>query len=145
VIGNTQVLTILSWLVIAVFLTPVIWFVLQPYIRRWSRAERRAAGLLREMLTPEQCRQLLWHGYLEIPSPGIAGRVYRVPRTRGGFVQVLDDGKAVMRLCLQPVERLPDADIIVLHKLMIEANEEDYLQKANKYLCVEPPTPVFGM
>jgi hypothetical protein len=42
-----------------------------------------------------------------------------------------------MRLCLQPLECLPDADRVVLHKLMIEANEETYLQKANKDLCVE--------
>jgi len=26
---------------------------------------------------------------------------------------------------------------VVLHKLMIEANEETYLQKANKYFCVD--------
>jgi len=42
-----------------------------------------------------------------------------------------------MQLCVQPVERLPDADIVILHKLMIEANEESYLQKANKYLCID--------
>lgn len=135
--GVTQVLTTLSWLLIAIVITPVIWFVFQPYLRGWSRAERRAAHLLRDMLTPDQCRQLLWHGYLEVPSPSAVGRVYRVPRARGGFVQVMENGKAVMRLCVQPVERLPDADVVVLHKLMIEANEEHYLQKANKYLCVD--------
>jgi len=139
-----QVLAMLSWLLIAVVLAPVMWFVLQPTLRRWSRAERRAASLLREMLTPEECRQLLWHGYLEVPSPAIAGRVYRVPRARGSFVQVLEDGKAVMRLCVQPVERLPEADVVVLHKLMIEANEEVYLEKANKYLCAEQSAPAFG-
>jgi hypothetical protein len=116
---------------------PMGWLFLQPYFKGWTRAERRASSLLRDMLTPEQCHQLLWHGYLEIPSPNSAGRVYRVPRARGGFVQVIENGKAVMRLCVQPVERLPDADVIVLHKLMIEANEEHYLQKANKYLCIE--------
>lgn len=136
-IGSAQVLTTVGWLVIAIAIAPVIWLILQPYLRGWSRSERRAANLLRDVLTPEQCRQLLWHGYLEVPSPSAAGRVYRVPRTRGGFVQVIEDGKAVMRLCVQPVERLPDADVIVLHKLMIEANEEHYLQKANKYLCVD--------
>ncbi len=136
-IGGTQVFTTLSWLIIIGAVASVGWLVLQPYLRGWSRAERRAAHLLRDMLTPEQCRQLIWHGYLEVPSPGFAGRVYRVPRARGGFVQVLDDGKAVMRLCVQPVEHLPDADVIVLHKLMIEANEEHYLRKANKYLCVD--------
>lgn len=140
-IGSTQVLTTLGWLVIIIAISPVIWLVLQPYVRGWSRAERRATNLLRDVLTPEQCRQLLWHGYLEVPSPHSAGRVYRVPRARGGFVQVIENGKAVMRLCVQPVERLPDADVVVLHKLMIEANEETYLQKANKYLCVDQAPP----
>jgi hypothetical protein len=135
------VFTALGWLIIVLTLAPVIWWVFQPYLRGWSRAERRAAHLLHDVLTPEQCRQLLWHGYLEVPSPGFASRVYRVPRARGGFVQVIENGKAVMRLCVQPVERLPDADIVVLHKLMIEANEEHYLQKANKYLCVDQAPP----
>ncbi len=129
--------TTLGWLVIAFAIAPVVWLILQPYLKAWSRAERRAANLLRDMLTPEQCHQLLWYGYLEVPSPSAAGRVYRVPRARGGFIQVIENGKAVMRLCVQPVERLPDADMIVLHKLMIEANEEHYLQKANKYLYVD--------
>jgi len=131
------VLTTLGWLVIVCAIVPVVWLILQPYLKGWSRAERRAANLLHDMLTPEQCHQLLWYGYLEVPSPSAAGRVYRVPRARGGFIQVIENGKAVMRLCVQPVEHLPDADVVVLHKLMIEANEEHYLQKANKYLCID--------
>jgi hypothetical protein len=132
----TQALTTLSWIVIALVISPMVWLIVQPYFKGWSRAERRAADLLRDVLTPEQSRQLLWHGYLEVPSPTEVGRVYRVPRTRG-YVQVIENGRAVMRLCIQPVECLPDADVVVLHKLMIEANEEHYLQKANKYLCVD--------
>ncbi len=93
-------------------------------------------GLLRDTLTPEQFHQLAWRGYLEIPSPTEPRRVYRVPRSKG-YVQVIENGRAIMRLCLQPVECLPDADIVVLHKLMIEGNEEIYLQKANKYFCME--------
>ncbi len=42
-----------------------------------------------------------------------------------------------MRLCVQPIEYLPDADVVALHKLMIEADEENYLLRANKYLCVD--------
>ncbi len=30
-------------------------------------------------------------------------------------------------------EPLPDGDVVVMHKLMIEANEEEYLQKANHF------------
>ncbi len=132
----SQVLTALCWIVIALAISPIVWLLLQPYFKGWSRAERRAADLLRDILTPEQVRQLFWHGYLEIPSPHEPQRVYRVPRSKG-YVQVIENGRATMRLCLQPVECLPDADIVVLHKLMIEANEETYLQKANKYLCIE--------
>jgi len=132
----SQVLTALCWIVIALAISPIVWLILQPYFKGWSRAERRAADLLRDTLTPEQIRQLTWRGYLEIPSPTEPQRVYRVPRTKG-YVQVIENGRAIMRLCLQPVECLPDADVVVLHKLMIEANEETYLQKANKYLCVE--------
>jgi len=114
----------------------MLWLILQPYFKGWSRAERRAADLLRDILTPEQLRQLLCQGYLDVPSPTEPRRVYRVPRVKG-YVQVVQNGRAIMRLCIQPVECLPDADVVVLHKLMIEANEENYLQKANKYLCVE--------
>jgi hypothetical protein len=131
-----QVLTALGWIVVALAISPMIWLLLQPYMKSWSRAERRAAGLLRDTLTPEQCRQLVWRGYLEVPSPTEPLRVYRVPRTKG-YVQVIENGRAVMRFCLQPIECLPDADLVVLHKLMIEANEETYLQKANKYLCLD--------
>ncbi|HLI08670.1 MAG TPA: hypothetical protein VKV40_19055 [Ktedonobacteraceae bacterium] len=131
-----QVLTALGWIVVALAISPMIWLLLQPYMKSWSRAERRAAGLLHDTLTPEQCQQLVWRGYLEIPSPTEPLRVYRVPRTKG-YVQVIENGRAVMRLCLQPIECLPDADLVVLHKLMIEANEEVYLQKANKYLCLD--------
>lgn len=132
----TQVLTALGWIVVALAISPMIWLLLQPYMKGWSRAERRAADLLRDTLTPEQCRQLVWRGYLEVPSPTEPQRVYRVPRTKG-YVQVIENGRAIMRLCLQPIECLPDADLVVLHKLMIEANEEMYLQKANKYLCLD--------
>src|SRR5947199_3692291 len=132
----TQVLTALGWIVIALAISPMVWLIVQPYLKGWSRAERRAGDLLRDILTPEQLRQLTWRGYLEISSPTEPRRVYRVPRSKG-YVQVIENGRAIMRLCLQPVECLPDADIVVLHKLMIEGNEEAYLQKANKYVCVD--------
>lgn len=132
----SQALTALCWIVIVLAISPMVWLILQPYFKGWSRAERRATDLLRDTLTPEQFHQLTWRGYLEIPSPTAPQRIYRVPRTKG-YVQVIENGRAIMRLCLQPVEYLPDADVVVLHKLMIEANEETYLQKANKYFCVD--------
>jgi len=131
-----QTLAALCWMVIGFAIAPLLWLIAQPYLRGWSRAERRAGDLLRDTLTSEQLRQLTWRGYLEICSPTEPRRIYRVPRSKG-YVQVIENGRAIMRLCLQPVECLPDADIVVLHKLMIEGNEEVYLQKANKYVCVD--------
>lgn len=132
----TQALTALGWVVVALAISPMVWLIVQPYFKGWSRAERQATDLLRDTLTSEQFRQLVWRGYLEVPSPTEPRRVYRVPRARG-YIQVVENGHAIMRLCVQPVEYLPDADIVVLHKLMIEANEEHYLQKANKYVYVD--------
>ncbi|MBV9229833.1 MAG: hypothetical protein JOZ18_11010, partial [Chloroflexi bacterium] len=83
----TQVLTALGWIVVALAISPMVWLILQPYFKGWSRAERRAADLLRDTLTPEQFRQLAWRGYLEVPSPTEPQRVYRVPRAKG-YVQV---------------------------------------------------------
>jgi hypothetical protein len=132
----TQALTTLGWIVIAIALSPIVWLIFQPYFKGALRAERRATDLLRDILTPEQFRQLAWCGYLEVSSSQEPRRSYRVPLAKG-YVQVIENNRIVMRLCVQPIEYLPDADVVALHKLMIEADEESYLQKANKYLCVD--------
>ncbi|GCE47482.1 hypothetical protein EI42_01019 [Thermosporothrix hazakensis] len=95
-------------------------------------AENRARALLQEMLTDEQYQQLMKYGYLEVASPSSADRIYRIPGS-GGLVKVYERGSAVMELCLQPAEPLPDGDVVLMHKLMIEANEPEYLQKANHF------------
>lgn len=95
-------------------------------------ADSRAKALLREILSETQYQQLVKCGYLEVTSPTIDERVYRIPGS-GGLVKVFERGCPVMELCLQPAEPLPDGDVIVMHKLMIEANEEEYLSKANHF------------
>lgn len=95
-------------------------------------AESRAKALLREMLSEYQYQQLIKFGYLEVDSPTISHRTYRIPGT-GGLVKVFENGSPTMELCLQPAEPLPDGDVVVMHKLMIEGNEQEYLQKANHF------------
>lgn len=97
-----------------------------------SRAARRARALLRAVLTEREYRLLARRGYLEVNSPSNAQRVYRIPGA-GGLVRVYDHGTAVMDLCLQPAEPLPEEDIVLLHKLMIEGNEQEYLARANHF------------
>lgn len=95
-----------------------------------SDAERRAQQLVVQMLSREQLNQLGTLGFLELRSRLIPGRSYRVPRRRGQ-VQVYEEGRHAGSLCIQPTRWVPDGDLVVMHKLMIEASEAEYLRTAN--------------
>ena len=115
----TLSLVLLGWLFVHSFLM-------------WLEPRRRAGELLRTVLTRAQYRQLMWHCYIDIKSPCNQERFYRVPRYRG-LVGLIEQGRRKADLCLQPLEWVPDADIVVMHKLMIEADEETYLRTANRF------------
>jgi len=117
--------------------TPAFSTRLSPWLRLhpwWPvPAERRAETLLRDMLSQEEYRRLLTTGFLEIPSPTRPDRVYRIPRGPGQ-VLVEEHGRVLERLCLQPeVAGLPEADVVLMHKLLIEADEDRYLATANHF------------
>jgi hypothetical protein len=95
-------------------------------------AERKAEQLLQTQLTPDEYHQLISQGYLRVQSPRYPSRTYLIPRYRG-LVRVYEQGRSVMRLCVGPVEQMPDADVVLMHKLMIEGNEEEYLKTANVF------------
>jgi hypothetical protein len=98
----------------------------------WREAHERAEALLRELLTEDEYRQLNRRGYLEVASPSRPRRTYRVPRHQGQ-VKVLEGGVPIMALCVQSVEPIPDGDAVLMHKLMIEGNESEYLRVANRF------------
>ncbi|MBI4494267.1 MAG: hypothetical protein HY690_15885 [Chloroflexi bacterium] len=98
----------------------------------WRQAQERAELLLQEVLAEDEYRQLNRRGYLEVASPSRSRRTYRVPRHQGQ-VKVFEDGVPVMALCVQPVESIPDGDVVLMHKLMIEGNEDEYLRIANRF------------
>jgi hypothetical protein len=131
-------------LLLAVLLL-IAWVILRPVTRmprlgsepRPSYSERlaaqaRAEELLRGVLGAEQYADYQRQGYLEVPSPSIGNRVYRIPCARGQ-VEVYEDGQQVMKLCAVPTRPLPDGDVVLMHKLMIEANEDYYLKVANRF------------
>jgi hypothetical protein len=97
-----------------------------------EQAEERAEALLRELLSEEEYRQLGQLGYLEVRSRAQPGRRYRIPR-HWGLVQVLEDAAPITLLCVKSMEPVPTADGVLMHKLMIEGNEEDYLRIANRF------------
>jgi hypothetical protein len=122
--------TLVSVLVVAILLLSLMWLIIGCSSMP-SSAKRRADELLRVVLTCEQYRQWIHQGCVDIPSPSDPQRIYRVQKYPYP-VQVREGGRLKMWLCLQPLERVPDADLVVIHKLMIESDEQAYLQKANK-------------
>ncbi|HEV7126666.1 MAG TPA: hypothetical protein VGN32_04400 [Ktedonobacterales bacterium] len=95
-------------------------------------AEGRSRVMLRDLLSEHEYEQLTKSGYLEVKSPSNSERTYRIPGA-GGLVRVYEHDTPIMELCLQPTEPLPEGDVIVLHKLMIQGNEQEYLAKANHF------------
>jgi hypothetical protein len=97
---------------------------------RRREAQRRTWALLREHLTAAQYHQLLDCGYLEVPSRSYPHRCYRIP-CRRARVQVYEAGRKVGELCVVACDPVPDGDLVLTHKWMIEANEPGYLAIAN--------------
>ena len=110
----------------------LIWGLAIASYLKWSEADQRAHELLRSVLSSEQYDQLTQKGYLDIKSPRDPGCISRVPLAQG-LVKVIEQGRLKTSLCLQPLEMVPNADHVVIHKLMIEADEETYLQTANTF------------
>ena len=120
---------IMVGLLLAIIIFLLGWLIVHCCLK-WSGVRRRTRELLHAVLTCQQYRQLNKQGFVDIPSPSDPERFYRVPQSRGR-VEVIEKGKRKVGLCLQPLEWIPDADIVVIHKLMIEADEETYLHTAN--------------
>jgi len=125
----------IAGLLLILVLLYVIYYIGANPLRRLPHradAELRAEHLLQTQLTPEEYHQLTSQGYLRVQSPSRPQRTYLIPRYRG-LVRVYEQGRSVMRLCVGPVEAVPDADVVLMHKLMIEGNEEEYLKTANVF------------
>jgi hypothetical protein len=95
-------------------------------------ARQRSETLLRALVGAEAYARSIACGYLETLSPQDPQRVYRIPWKRG-FVRVVERGQLVESLCIGPRWRLPAADVLVTHKLLIEADEQRYLAIANHF------------
>jgi hypothetical protein len=93
-------------------------------------ARQRSEALLRDVLGADEYERLTQRGYLEVLSGKHLERVYHIPRNRG-FVTMFERGEPVDLLCIGPAGPLPPADVVLLHKLLIEADEENYLRTAN--------------
>jgi len=91
----------------------------------WQRAEQ----LLSESLTPQQYATYRARGFIEIPSPNFAGRIYRVDGWRP--VAVYEKRQFVGAVCIRPREHIPVPDVLLARKLMIEGAEAEFLRSGN--------------
>lgn len=127
---------VLLFLAVAVGLAGLIWAVVHYPPAAWPGYLNTPAGradmLLRQVLGTEAYQQVLRCGYLDVPSPTIADRIYRIPYWPGR-VEVIDQGCLTGRLCVVPSPWVPAADQVLTHKLLIEGDEARYLHVANHF------------
>lgn len=108
------------------------------FSRERTQIEMRSSELLRDVLNEHEYQQLTQQGYVDVASHIHEGRLYRIPRYEGRIL-VYEDGRVKSELCIQPVTPLPANDVVALHKLMIEGNEQGYLARANEFPIALPP------
>ncbi|MGE5619979.1 MAG: hypothetical protein ACM3US_12055 [Sphingomonadaceae bacterium] len=119
----------------ALVLLAMIAYSAMPWISKsWREAEERAEQVVRSVLTDDEYERLRRDGFLDVVSPSYPQRVYRIP-SGPGTVAVLESGRCIARLCVYSTTPIPERESVVVHKLMIEGNEQDYLRAANHLPC----------
>ena len=94
-------------------------------------AQKRALDLLRQILTETQLAAFEKDECIPVDAP--SGKKYLINKGRSGNVVSIKDGKPVERYCIHPSDQeVPEADVMLAQKLMLENCEEEFLRIANK-------------
>lgn len=93
---------------------------------RLSRA--RAEKLLVRQLSPAQKDTLSRLNYFDLD---VGGKTYRIKRGTHGNVREIVNGIETASFCIQP-PGLPTEDVMLAQKLLLEANEPEFLRIANR-------------
>lgn len=95
-----------------------------------QRIGRRAKRLLNSCLNVRQRAELRSFGWFRVT---VGERTYRIKSGSSGNVELLGtDGRAVEKYCIHPKEWLPIHDVMLAQKLLLEADEAQFLATANK-------------
>jgi hypothetical protein len=97
-------------------------------------AKVRARNLLMQMLNADQKKELEEknHFHLTVHSRDGSMKVYRIEYGYAGNVKLLgNDGQPVKRYCIHADYRLPYEDQMLAQKMLLEANEPEFLRIAN--------------
>lgn len=99
--------------------------------KKAKTARRKAFRLLMQNLTLEQRRKYKKNKTIIVTGNDTKTQ-YRLDYSNYFNVNVLDkQGRAVKRLCAQPMGRMPIEDIMLAQKLMLETLETKFINKAN--------------
>lgn len=96
----------------------------------WGNPDARADQCLREHLTPEAYTEFFSSGRLRVR--GESGRVYVIAG------ESVYDSDGMHGYCAKPDVPVPYADLVLLLKLYIETNEEEFLRIANCFRLTRP-------
>jgi hypothetical protein len=95
------------------------------------RASRRAEDLVRHVLSDREYAQLRRESFLEVRSRRVPGRRYRIP-AGGSPVAALEPDGRLLYLCLQPALPVPRQELLVIQKLLLEGDEDEFWRRANR-------------
>ena len=97
--------------------------------RERAAAKLRASKLLMSTLTAEQLTEYKRANEFKLYTNG---RCYLVRQGRAGNVFLLDEqGNRVRKYCAHPIDSVPDEDTMLAQKLLLETDEQAFLQMAN--------------
>ena len=95
------------------------------------RASRRAEDLVRHVLSDREYAQLRRESFIEVRSRRVPGRRYRIP-AGGSPVAALEPDGRLLYLCLQPALPVPRQELLVIQKLLLEGDEDEFWRRANR-------------
>ena len=103
-------------------------------LKEQARVRKRAAALLDEHLTSSQRLELQTRGYFTVHTFDTFGvvKTYRIRRGRHKNVDRVDAaGHVLETYCIHPRISCPEEDTMLAQKLMLECQEETFLDVAN--------------
>jgi hypothetical protein len=104
----------------------------QARIKERKEAEDRARVLLLATLDAEQAKMFVAERSFVVHSQDRKRR-YLVKYGVQGNVELLNDaGQSVAKFCIHPEESVPTPDVMLAQKLLLEADEQQFLKIANK-------------
>lgn len=107
------------------------------HVKLREAAKARAEKLLVENLSPIQRAQFSKERCFVVD--GRNGLRYRIRQGRSGNIDMVKaDGTIQHRLCAHPREDVPDFDTMLAQKLMLEHDEDSFINLANRHHVLNP-------